>query len=209
MALIKLNAARGLEGALPAVSGASLTGISADFVHIVTLTASGVSSLDFVNGSNGVVLDSTYNIYKMIGYQVDFGATQGLVCRFRVSGSFVTSGYQTNSQAYHGSNTSFDYGSSSGFIRMGWQRYAGTTTGFSQNFEMTFWNLPSTAKDKHTQCFMANNGNDTGEPGGQISFGTLDTDAARTNAVDGLRFGASNFSTNISGKFALYGIKDS
>ena len=211
MPLIKLNATLGLTGALPAVSGASLTGISADFVHIVTLTASGVSSLDFVHGSNGVVLDSTYNLYKVIGYQVDFGTTHGLACRFRVSGSFVTSGYETVSQTHNGTGTSFSGAGStnSDYIRMGWQRYTGTTAGFSQNFEMTFYNLPSTAKDKHCVCHMVNNGNSTDDAGNQISSGTLDNDTARTNAVDGLRFGAANFSTNINGKFALYGIKDS
>jgi hypothetical protein len=92
---------------------------------------------------------------------------------------------------------------------MGWQRYTGTTTGFSQNFEMTFYNLPSTAKDKHCICIMVNNGNTTEDSGFQFASGTLDTDDARTNVVDGLRFAASNFSTNISGKFALYGLKDS
>ena len=41
MALIKLNATRGLEGTLPAVSGANLTGISAGKVlQVVTGTSS-------------------------------------------------------------------------------------------------------------------------------------------------------------------------
>ena len=33
-------------------------------VHIKTLTASGDSTLSFVNGTDGVVLDDTYPIYK-------------------------------------------------------------------------------------------------------------------------------------------------
>ena len=206
----KFNAAQ-LDWDLPAISGASLTGIASDFVHIKTLTASGVSSLDFIHGTNDVVLDSTYNIYKIIGYQVDFGTTHGLACRFRVSGSFVTSGYETVSQTLNGTGSSFSGSGSTGsdYIRMGWQRYTGTTAGFSQNFVMDFYNLPSTAKDKHCICHMVNNGNSTNDAGNQTSSGTLDNDTARTNAVDGLRFGAGNFSTNISGQFALYGIKDS
>ena len=197
---------------LPAISGANLTGLSTDFVHLKTLTASGVSSLDFIHGTNDVVLDSTYNIYKIIGYQVDFGSTHGLACRFRVSSSFVSSDYETQSISARGTQSSLDMNGgdmSTSYIRMGWQRYTGTTTGFSQNFEMTFYNLPSTAKDKHCICVMAMNGNTTDDSGWQISSGTLDTDAGRTNAVDGLRFAAANFSTNISGKFALYGLKDS
>ena len=39
-------------------------------------------------------------------------------------------------------------------------------------------------------------------------YKVLDNDDARTNAVDGLRFAAANFSTNISGSFALYGLKE-
>tara|TARA_B100000085_G_scaffold266741_1_gene275696 strand:- start:331 stop:936 length:606 start_codon:yes stop_codon:yes gene_type:complete len=182
-----------------------------DFVHIKTLTAGGVSSLDFINGTNDVVLDSTYNVYKIIGHRVDFGATKGLACRFRVSSSFVTSGYETTSSSLRGTQTSYDISggaTSNGYIRMGWQRYTGTTTGFSSNFEMTFYNLPSTSKDKHCICMMAMNGNTTDDAGFQFSSGTLDNDSARTNAVDGLRFAADDFSTNISGSFALYGLKE-
>ena len=100
------------------------------FQHIVTLTAGGVSSLDFIHGSNSVVLDSTYNVYKIIGHRVDFGSTQGLACRFRVSSSFVTSGYETQSASLRGTATAYDISggsTSSGYIRMGWQRYTGTT----------------------------------------------------------------------------------
>ena len=151
----KFNAAQ-LDGDLPAISGASLTGMASDFVHIKTLTASGGSSLDFIHGTNDVVLDSTYNIYKIIGYQVDFGTTHGLACRFRVSGSFVTSGYETVSQTLNGTGSSFSGSGSTGsdYIRMGWQRNTGTTAGFSQNFVMDFYNLPSTAKDKHCICHI-------------------------------------------------------
>ena len=183
-----------------------------DFVHIKTLTAGGVSSLDFINGTNDVVLDSTYNVYKIIGHRVDFGSTQGLACRFRVSSSFVTStDYETQSASLRGTQSSYDINGGdmgNSYIRMGWQRYTGTTTGFSQNFEMTFYNLSSTSKDKHCICVMAMNGNTTNDSGWQIASGTLDTDAARTNAVDGIKFAASDFSTNISGSFALYGLKE-
>ena len=181
-----------------------------DFVHIKTLTAGGVSTLDFIHGTSDVVLDSTYNVYKIIGHRVDFGTTHGLVCRYRVSGSFVTSGYETVSVTQNGTDTSLTGGGSTGsaYIRMCWQRYAGTTAGFSQNFEMTFYNLSSTSKDKHAICVMVNNGNTTNDAGFQIASGTLDNDDARTNAIDGLRFAAANFSTNISGSFALYGLKE-
>ena len=61
MALIKLNATRGLEGALPAVSGASLTGISTTgFTEIASASnddaATHVLATDF----------STYNIIQIL-----------------------------------------------------------------------------------------------------------------------------------------------
>jgi len=171
-----------------AIANNLTTGLgTGDFVHIKTLTAGGVSTLDFINGTNDVVLDSTYNVYKVIGHRVDFGTTHGLVCRYRISGSFIDAGYETVSQHQVGTATSPTGGgsTSSAYIRMGWQRYTGTTAGFSQNFEMTFYNLPSTAKDKHAICFMVNNGNTTNDAGFQASSGTLDSDSARTNAVDG------------------------
>lgn len=207
----KFNAAQ-LDGTLPALDGSSLTGIPADYVHIKTVTAGGVSSIDFIHGTDSVVLDSTYNIYKVIGYQVDFGSSTGLVCRWRVNGSFITSGYETNSASLSGTNTSFALSggsTNSSFIRMGWQRYTGTTTGFSQNFEATFYNLPSTAKDKHMMTHMVNNGNSTNDATYQISSGTLDSEDGRNYAVDGIRFGSVSFNITMSGKFALYGLKDS
>ena len=102
-----------------------------DFVHIKTLTAGGVSTLDFIHGTSDVVLDSTYNVYKIIGHRVDFGTTHGLVCRYRVSGSFIDAGYETVSVTQNGTGTSLSGGGSTGsaYIRMGWQRYAGTTAG--------------------------------------------------------------------------------
>ena len=47
----------------------AIPGAAKSLTHIKTLTASGDSTLSFVNGSSDVVLDSTYPIYvfKFIG----------------------------------------------------------------------------------------------------------------------------------------------
>lgn len=48
-------------------SNGTVTGVpTGSLVLIKTLTASSSSSLSFVNGSNGVVLDSTYKAYKFV-----------------------------------------------------------------------------------------------------------------------------------------------
>ena len=50
-----------LSGALPAISGASLTGIASDYVKLSTVSvSSGVSSIEFIDGTNNVDFSSTY-----------------------------------------------------------------------------------------------------------------------------------------------------
>ena len=57
MALVKYN-----DNSISAVTSTALA--EGSLVPIKTLTASGSASLSFVHGSDGVVLDSTYPIYK-------------------------------------------------------------------------------------------------------------------------------------------------
>tara|TARA_Y100001938_G_C8010992_1_gene390015 strand:+ start:96 stop:803 length:708 start_codon:yes stop_codon:yes gene_type:complete len=53
-----------LSGALPAISGASLTGIASDFVKLSTVdVSSGVSSIEFINGTNGADFSTTYKTF--------------------------------------------------------------------------------------------------------------------------------------------------
>ena len=58
MALVKYN-----NNSISAVTSASSIPVGA-LTHIKTLTASSSATLSFVDGSDGVVLDSTYPIYK-------------------------------------------------------------------------------------------------------------------------------------------------
>ena len=81
MALIKLNATRGLEGALPAVSGASLTGVSAGKVLQVvsasatseTFTSSGTysditsASITPAATSNKILIIGSVNAFRRDG----------------------------------------------------------------------------------------------------------------------------------------------
>ena len=53
-----------LTGTLPAISGANLTGIASDFVKLSTVeVSSGVSSIEFINGTNGADFSSTYKTF--------------------------------------------------------------------------------------------------------------------------------------------------
>ncbi len=54
------------SGTLPALNGSALTGISADMVHIKTQVGDNHSSVDFMHGTNGVIFDSTYDVYEFV-----------------------------------------------------------------------------------------------------------------------------------------------
>lgn len=81
-------------------TGYEFGAVSSDYVKIksVNITSS-TATLDFVHGSNGVVLDGTYKYYKVLVSSVQ-PATQGQNLRLRVGsgGSFATSGYLTESK---------------------------------------------------------------------------------------------------------------
>ena len=86
------------------VSGAS------DVVLLKTQTIStGVASVDFVHGTDGVVFDNTYSVYEVHGIGLD-GATAGAEIFGQVTdgSSFKTSGYRsiTNQSKYDGSSAS-------------------------------------------------------------------------------------------------------
>ena len=86
--------------------------VASDVVLIKTKTiSSSTSSVDFVNGVDGVVFDNTYQMYKLIGSDVD-GDFSGshLDCRISTNSgsSYFSSGYRTVGQSvnYDGGSTS-------------------------------------------------------------------------------------------------------
>tara|TARA_Y100001938_G_C7969566_1_gene368610 strand:+ start:14 stop:640 length:627 start_codon:yes stop_codon:yes gene_type:complete len=110
MPLIKLNATQGLTGTLPAVSGANLTGISADYVHIKTQTVtSGVASVNFVNGTSGVVFDGTYKRYMVFVQDLITADDNSAQTRVRISSnggsSYFTSGYLSSGYRAYGKDS--------------------------------------------------------------------------------------------------------
>ena len=74
-------------GVLDNVSlGSSVTGKGLQ--HIKTITASGVTNVAFVNGTASVVLDSTYEIYKIFG--------SNIVVPWSVDGTYLRVSLSTN-----------------------------------------------------------------------------------------------------------------
>ena len=174
---------------------------------IKTIDASTASTVEFIDGTSGVTLDSTFDTYLVRGSGIIVSATAGVVMRLRESGSFISSSdYDTVSYVARGTQTSLgaDGSTSSSYIRGNWQRYSTTTAGFSINFEARLYNFSSTSLFKQVYYSGCNNGNDANDFSLSHGAGLLDRSSSRTAVCDGIQFLAT--SGTLTGKFSLYGV---
>jgi hypothetical protein len=174
---------------------------------IKTIDASTASTVEFIDGTSGVTLDSTFDTYLVRGSGIIVSATAGVVIRLRDSGSFISSSnYDTVSYCLNGTNSSMNASgsTSSTYIRGNWQRYSTTTAGFSINFEARLYNFSSTSLFKQVYYSGCNNGNDADDFSLSHGAGLLDTSSSRTAACDGIQFLST--SGTLTGKFSLYGV---
>ena len=177
------------------------------FTLLKTIDASTASTVEFIDGASGVVLDGTYNNYVVRGTGVLMSTTAGVVMRLREGSSFISStDYDTVSYAQYGTQTAIVATGSTGsaYIRGSWQRYSNSTAGFSTNFEAKFYNLPSTSLFKQVYYSGCNTGNDANDFTLNHAAGLLDRSGSRTSACTGIQFLAT--SGTLSGKFSLYGV---
>jgi len=172
-------------------------------VHLKTLTASNVSQLNIQNGSDGVVIDDTYDVYILKASRV-YGATNDvrLQLRMKYGSTTQTSSYRQASVGvhYNGSTTTTANNSSTSYmmrsrdnIRNNYPEY------FNGSFE--FYSLGKASsrvsliyneffrKDSSGYSFTSN------------GFGHVDSN----QTWDGMEFEMS--SGNIYGIFSLYGVK--
>ena len=194
---------------LPAVDGSqliNLPGASSGWVPIKTQTAANVSSVDFVNGSGGVVLDSTYKAYAVVITSL-IPAADANTIRIRTStnaGSSYDSGASDYGYAIDGNNTA-----SAAIYR--------NSTGAAA-IDLSYGTLGTSTGELYSAVVYLSN------PSGAQHFQVSYTYAARASAaelevgngmgqrlaaadVDAIRFLMS--SGNISsGTFTLYGIAD-
>jgi len=177
------------------------------FTLLKTIDASTASTVEFIDGASGVVLDGTYDNYVVRGTGVITSTTAGVVIRLREGSSFISStDYDTVSHVIRGAETSMTATGSTGsaYIRGSWQRYSNSTTGFSTNFEAKFFNLPSTSLFKQVYYSGCNTGNDGNDFSMNHAAGLLDRSGSRTGACTGIQFLATG--GTLSGKFSLYGV---
>ena len=183
--------------------------------HIKTLTASSSGTLSFVDGTDGVVLDSTYPIYvfKFINMHP---ATNGVAFEFNLSidggSNYNVTKTTTNFGAFHsedGSSSALNYDAgrdlaqSTAFQTLFTSGNLGNGSDESTSGELKLFNPSSTTFAKH---FMSNvnyyNESDYSINCYIAGYGNT------TSAVNAIRFQMSSGNID-SGKIKLYGIKDS
>ncbi len=182
-------------------------------VHIKTLTASSSATLSFVHGTDGVVLDSTYPIYKFEFINIHPSASNSYF-QFNMStdsgSNYNVAKTTTWFQAYHfeadnldglGYNASRDLAQGTGFQDI--STTMTTNDDLSLSGEMKLFNPSSTTFVKHF-IIRANHMTDNPASNDAHCAGYGNT----TSAVDAISF-RMNTGNIDSGKIKLYGIKDS
>ena len=208
MALVKYN-----NNSISDITTAGQVAIGS-LVPIKTLTASSSATLSFVHGTDGVVLDSTYPIYKFEFINCH-PSTDSTFLTFNMStdggSTYAVTKTSTFFLAYHlesnDADTSFGYGAaedlaqSTDFQKISTNSKNDNDIGISGTLEI--YNPSSSNFVKH---FMARTSGSN-----RLDY-QMDVYSAgygnTTSAVNAIRFQMSSGNID-SGKIKLYGIKDS
>ena len=206
MALVKYN-----NNSISAVTSTGLA--EGSLVPIKTLTASSSATLSFVHGTDGVVLDSTYPIYKFEFINCH-PATNNTPFKFQVStdggSNYNTTLTSTTFRAYHYENgsaaaleyrTGDDQAQGTAFQQI--TNNVGNANDESLAGTLFLYNPSSTTFVKHFMC-NTNEYNATVVSLNYFTAGYFNTTSA-INAVQ-FKFDSGNID---AGKIKLYGIKDS
>ena len=209
MSLVKYN-----NNSISAVTAAASIPSGA-LVPIKTLTASSSATLSFVDGSDGVTLDSTYPIYLFKFINVH-PATNGAAFTFQANAS-GGSGYNetitsTQFQAYHkedGSASGLGYNSGNDQANgTSFQKLNGNIRNdndASGSGEVYIFNPSSTTFVKHFMAVMVEPEDGSPTPLANLyTAGYFNT----TSAIDEFQFKFSSGNID-AGTIKLYGIKDS
>lgn len=206
MALVKYN-----NNSISAVTSAASIPSGA-MTHIKTLTASSSATLSFVDGTDSVVLDSTYPIYKFKFINIHAGTDDtGLTVGFR-DGSTAYDATKTTTffRATHGEDgssgavayvTGADIAQGTGFQRL--DNDFGADNDQSMSGEMFLFSPSSTTFVKH---FMSRTS--TSRPADRVNDIFMAGYCNVTAAIDAVQFKMNSGNID-SGTIKLYGIKDS
>ena len=207
MALVKYN-----NNSISAVTSASSIPSGA-LTHIKTLTASSSATLSFVDGSNGVVLDSTYPIYKFefinmhpssdnVGFKFNMSVDSGSNYNVTKTSTVVATYHYEND-----SSTVVAYGGAVDLAQSTSDQQISGGTGSdndqSANGSLTIFNPSSTTFIKNfLGCVQTSGGDNRSLKYYSAGYGNT------TSAVNAIKFKFASGNID-SGKIKLYGIKDS
>jgi len=206
MALVKYN-----NNSISTISSAGQLA-SGSLVPIKTLTASSSSTLSFVDGTDGVVLDSTYPIYVFKFINIHPANDQAsFQVNFRDGGSSYDATKTTsNFRAYHneaGSDTSLGYFTSEDLAQSTSDQIIGRTVGNDNDQSCTgeifLFSPSSTTFVKH---FLIRSS--VTEHGNYYVDYHIAGYCNTTTAIDGVQFKFDSGNID-AGTIKLYGIKDS
>jgi len=199
-------------------AGAFSVGLGAQ-VLIKTLTASNSATVSFVHGTNGVVLDSTYPIYKFELISIHPSAANAYVS---FNGTIDNTNYNvaktsTTFYAYHGEgggtsltySGGYDHAQGTGFQRILFDNNSSDDDA-GHCAELMLFNPSSTTFVKHFMCRTAGiNTNDDGTTNPYCIDATIAGYFNTTSAITGIQFKMDNAGSLATGAIKLYGIKDS
>nr|BAR18069.1 hypothetical protein [uncultured Mediterranean phage uvMED] len=207
MALVKYN-----NNSISAVTSASSIPVGA-MTHIKTLTASSSATLSFVDGSSGVVLDSTYPIYKFEfinchpatnGGHFTFNGSTDSGSNYNVTKTttwFFAYHNEADSQSALTYSIYNDLAQSTDFQILASD--IGNENDESASGEMFLYNPSSTTFVKHF-ISQAHDYNSNDYANNMFCSGYLNT----TSAINAVQFKMNSGNID-AGKIKLYGIKDS
>ena len=196
----------------------AIPGAAESLTHIKTLTASSSSTLSFVNGSDDVVLDSTYPIYlfKFIGIHpsadgedlqfnmsADSGSNYNVTKTTTAFRAFHNEAGNDTNLSYH---TGEDLAQGTGFQSISYETDNANDSGISGTLNL--FNPSSTTFVKH---FIAQTSSclDGGASYGIYNLNFLTAGYGNTtSAIDAVQFKMSSGNID-AGTIKLYGIKDS
>ena len=182
-------------------------------VPIKTLTASSSATLSFVHGTDGVVLDSTYPIYKFEFINIHPSATSTFQFNMSTDGGSTYAVTKTTT-AFRAFHTESDSGSGLGYVAgidlaqsTAFQDLATDSSGTDNDSGISgtlqLFNPSSTTYVKH---FMSNtNSVKTDSEAKNIYIAGYGN---TTSAINAIQFKMTSGNID-SGKIKLYGIKDS
>jgi len=172
--------------------------------------SSNVSSVDFVNGTSGCVIDSTYEYYIVRFSGVRFNAIGGLAGRLGTSGGFISASDYHQNEAMLLSNGNawvLNQEETKNSFRVTDRRYTATTAGFNVNGEVRFYNMSSTSLYKAYWMEAVGFGNSASEVSYIVGSGMLEDSTSKGAANDRIQFLPLSASSIASGSFTLYGVK--